>query len=491
MSTVTLNGKYCSTVATAFADRRNKDIDTLRRGQIALTEILPGKSIPQEEIKEIDPQRNVTAALFGIGGNLASKGFLRWGLDEVNTLIGEVPIEWTGIDLKEGKEAEQLVADITANKKGSYRLRQDIPYVSVGELEKARGLKPNIVIDATPASCRLDNALLAAQVLQAEQEYGEKPFGLANNPGMLVKLNQLVQDGRNGSPTTKVDAIDFFLYTDAYLFFVKNMQQLMNGLGQVKEVHASCTEPWNVGREKSRVYMLMNPALQGGYIGADQLPHPLTMIDVFLRSHLSSGLENVELKNVERIRDTSIDPFSKVGTLDGETSMNLVGQVKGSNIKVVAGCGKGINIPGTSDNEPAATYMLEVQMEHGRIEVCAGSEQVDPYVAVVPDSPGKKTEIFLFKDGGFSYKRFLTDVILRAQGSTIPLDRLKDQTDASLSAMSMISQAYARVEENPTDYPLKKYDYSTGEQPYIDLETLPRTSVHPFIQRRKYADRFD
>ena len=57
--------------------------------------------------------------------------------------------------------------------------------------------------------------------------------------------------------------------------------------------------------------------------------------------------------------------------------------------------------------------------------------------------------------------------------------------------MAMISKAYAQIEENSTGYPLKKYDYSTGEQPLIDLETLPRTSVHPFIKRKKYADRFE
>jgi hypothetical protein len=220
--------------------------------------------------------------------------------------------------------------------------------------------------------------------------------------------------------------------------------------------------------------MLMNPKEGGGYIGEDQLPHPLVLIHAFLRYQFGNvGLQDAKFTEFFRALDR--DAWLRCKELNlpindyAHTCMSMAGKVEvpGTGpIELLAFSGKGPQLPRTFDQQPHSTYILEIGCLDGRVEMCIGdlTGRIDPYIARVPREPTAPAQIWQFKNGGGGYKLFLADALAQAAGSKAPeiKQRMRVQTEASFAGLDQLAAAQQAFMGNTDMAPVTLYDLSAG-----------------------------
>lgn len=422
-----------------------------------ITEVLDvdDKGLLPDQMRSIDLHSPVRVLVLGGAGHLAGN-FLAKGageLDDKTERSGVATYIMADV-LPASSPAVNALIDQRGAKDG-YRLCPTTPYINVDQLtpDVMQRLNIDFCIAATPPRVHVVDAMRAMRC--AVHTYVEKPAylaGLGENA-----RSQIVSTVESGH----VDLIDFFLYNRPLLDFIAAPHRYLgdpaqwsdHALGAVRFIHATCLEPRSVNDEGPRKKMLMSFEAQGGFLWADQAPHPQAMLDAVLMTLFGRGLAQSELAMTFRARDTSV-----AGPAEAETSAAALRlfaapeQSRASIIELLGVVGKGLQVPGGRSDTPCDTYMLTVGCERGQVDICIGNGPgtIPSYIALIPYDTAQPTRLLRYANSGLGYSLFLADAVIAAQSRRARVElpestraRLQRQTQSSLAGMRTIEEVYS------------------------------------------------
>ncbi len=410
-----------------------------------------------DQLQTIRKDIPVTILILGGGGSLAS-GFLSRGAAELSAYLGkDAQINYVMCDVfpPDSPRANALVEKRL--KEGEYKLHETTPYISVEELTKPRlkQLGIDLIIAATPPNVHLDDAVRATML--EIPTYIEKPaypagFGCSKRP----VIEQVVRSGH-------VNLIDFFLGNRALIDFLNNPEEYLSGkmiskhfsLGPIEFIHATCLEPHSVREEGARQQLLMTWEVQGGFLYADQAPHPLAVMEATVNKLFGLSLTDSRIAATYRTRETEVSGPQDAETgaavlrvLDVPSTHSAEAQPQ---IELLSVVGKGLQIIGGRNESPLSNYMLTIGCSGGRIDISVGDGQntTPSYLCITPYDDDFRPKLFEYAHSGLGYGIILADFVIAAQarkknewGPADTMIRIKRQTNSSLAAMRSIEQVY-------------------------------------------------
>lgn len=455
-----------------------------------------------DQIRHINPAIPIKILVLGAGGHLADFRLAK-GVRELEGYMaglgGAGKVSYTLCDVFDASSNEALKLVERRQSVSGYNLNAECPYLSKNELTAARlgSLGFSFCIGATPPNVHAADAERAVRL--GLHTYIEKPAYLAGlGEAARTPIAQAVA-------TKRVDLLDFFLYNRAFLDFASSPEHYFSGkaaganydFGAVQFLHSTCLEPHSVDSEGPRRDMLMNFDAQGGFLWADQGPHPQALMNAVLRSLFDRSIAESEIAMTYRSRDTSV-----AGPRDAETSaavlrlLDLGNAESGSGrrvIELLGVVGKGLQVPGGQSDRAAVTYMLTIGCERGQIDICIGDGMgtVPSYIAYSPLDANQPKHLLKYENSGLGYALFLADAVIagqsRVSGTEAPATvaaRLNRQTESSLEAMQTIEDVYGRW--NRSSENIQRYGPDgTGAEPVMPAELPLASQVHGAIDNRR------
>jgi hypothetical protein len=363
--------------------------------------------------------------------------------------------------------------------------------LSVSQLteETCRELEIALMFAATPPNIHIADAIRAQEL--GVQTYIEKP---AYPAGYGAEKRPIIEQALSSG---KVGLIDFFLGNRALIDFLDEPQKFLSGqliapnysLGEIEYIHATCLEPHSVNEEGARRKMLMSFEAQGGFLYADQAPHPLAIMEATLNSLFRRSLTDSAVAATYRTRETAVS-----GPEDAETGGAVLRVLDTSQfalvpsrprIELLSVVGKGLPVIGGADQVALPNYMLTIGCTEGRLDICVGNGQntLPSYLSLTPSDPTFPTRMFEYTHSGLGYSLILADLVIAAQaqrqGVEVPAEtaaRLDRHTNASMAAMRSIEEVYQLWNRNSSSL----QHYGEGE-PMREPKLPPELPLSCFI----------
>lgn len=354
-----------------------------------------------------------TVVIYGGLGSLPER-FLAGGFAEVQHLFPKV--SFVAVDKADLKiQGERIAARM-----GKIQLpwKRESPYASVDHIDLSGGRSFSAgsntffidgVITAIPTSVHLKIAEQWAS--RGVLVWVEKP---------ITMIHEVPQIRSLAAQHSAIFAVDFFLDSDAMAWFLKNSGELLSRIGRITALHGRLIESSAVDDELGQRVWLLTPEFSGGGIGIDQAVHPLAMLSPVIEG-LGLKLGDVEITDVVMGGN---DPSRGV-----ETAFWCKGRI--GDVPLFCDCGKGVE---------GTYYGATVVGENGSVEICAGTEEVDPYVRVV-DPTG--TIVYRFENGQIGYGRTWLDYLALIYGGRTSGLSLQQRLDACTGAVEVVGKAYA------------------------------------------------
>lgn len=495
---------YSYSAEWALKIKAEREQDLLRPLE---TENFDSVGLLSDQVEALHAAKPIHGLLFGCG-NLVH-GFLASGVQALAKATGRNLILWTIVDLPAAAEMQQTLSNLIAK---GYQLHPEVPYLQRKDFEPFDGayqipaqlsqLKPDFIFSATPAKFHISDAKLA-EALNLSC-FIEKPACLTCHSGQILELKQLL----DRSPD-RIQLVDFFYYADTTAHFFSNQANWLKDLGSPRLVQACCLEAHSLRAEEQRLAMLMNVLDNGGYLGADQLPHALVLIysfikglethsafehwkfDKYFRGHEVEVVEQARTLLHNTLLHNQVNSDYLLESLNNaDTFMAIKGSQKTpeSIIQLLACCGKGPQIPGMQDGLATDMYMLRIDCEHGRLDICLGDSTgaVPAYILKMPKASDSPAKLMRFENtplGG--YKLMLADIILakQTQVNHAALSRLKVQSESCANGIFEIAEAYTVMNQSENLTPVVTYSSEKSELAIFPDEFAPSCSVFPQLKR--------
>ncbi len=354
-----------------------------------------------------------TIAIYGGLGALPER-FLAAGFAEVQALFPNV--RFVAVDkVNSNVEAERIASRMS---KIQLPWREVFPYVAVDQLTLTAGssfLVDNntIIVDgvitAVPTSVHL--SITEQWASRGALVWVDKPITMIHEVRQIRSLS---------AKHPSVFAVDFFLDSDAMAWFLMNSNELLSRIGRVTALHGRLIESWPVEKELGQRVWLLTPELSGGGLGIDQAVHQLAMLSPIVDG-LGLKLSDAEITQVVMGGN---DPLRTV-----ETAFWCKGRI--GDVELLCDCGKGVE---------DTYYGVTIVGQNGTIEICVGTEEVDPYVRVTEP---KGTTVYRFENGQIGYGRTWLDYLLLLYGGQPKGLGLQQRLDACTGAVEVVGNAYA------------------------------------------------
>jgi len=354
-----------------------------------------------------------TVAIYGALGAVVQR-LLTKGFVEARPLLPQV--HFVAVDTLDPNTQWEEIAKRMA--KLAFPWNPQLPYASVEQitlnadnsffLGDKRVVVDGVVV-ATPTSTHLH--IVEQWATRGALVWVDKPITLIPE---APHIRQLAAQHPN------IFAVDFFLDSDAMLWFLAQMRELLGRIGPPTALHGRLIESWPIEMELGQRWWLLMPEISGGGAGMDAGVHPLAMFSPIL-DVLALKLGDVEITDVVM---GGTDPSRTV-----ETAFWCKGRVGG--IELLVDCGKGLE---------DTCYGITVVGEKGSVEICVGTEEVDPYLRVV-DSTG--TEVRRFENGQIGYGHTWLDYLTLLHGGQVSSLSLQQRLDACVGSVEVVGKAYA------------------------------------------------
>lgn len=377
-------------------------------------EIRIPRNLPQPSLVQglpIDQAR--TVAIYGGLGNLP-KRFLAKGFADVGHLFPN--INFIVIDKADPRvDSHRIGAEMA---KITLPWRAELSYASINELS----LNTDRSLTTQNRVVSIDGVITAvptADHLKITQEWAsrgawvwiEKPITM---PAEVPHIRRLADQH------PYIAAVDFFLNSDAVIWFLGHLPELLNRIGKVRALHGRLVEKWPIDQELLERPWLLVPTISGGGLGIDLAVHQLSILSVVAR-HLGLKLKDVEINDVVLGTTHPAHP--------AETAFWCRGQI--AEVTLLCDCGKGVE---------HTYYGTTILGTKGTIEVFVGTEEMSPYVRV-KDPTG--TVVYQFEHGQIGYSNTWLDYLILVYGGQIPGLSLRDRLDACSEAVEIVAKAYA------------------------------------------------
>lgn len=394
------------------------------------------------EFNVVDTTERKTIVVYGSGSAVIG----RWYDSAFKNIQSRVPnVEFIGVDLQDNPKLSAThfpwVGYYDARKFNSAVVEAENSTIHCGD----RDITVDGVIVAIPPKDHLEIAKLwvsKAPVLL------EKPIVM---PYELNELQQLVDRYPN-----RIFAADCFMDSDAFQFVLRN-KTLLESIGNLVMVNGRLVEsnPIEAGRE-----WLLDPAIGGGGLGMDILPHLGAITHNLLQRLGVTEKMQVRQATLGKYITDSGEPL--IG--EGETYMNVHGQV--GNILFSLEGGKGVD---------TIYYGITLEGTKGVVEIMNGTDEYPPYVQIIPKEGS--TQVYTFPTGGVGYEGLLLDFMAFVYGSDVHCGAsIHERLEASVNAVRVIRDAYIIASPEVISYRI-----GTGPQP---APLGSRRQVPSYIERK-------
>lgn len=392
--------------------------------------------------KRVDTSQKKTIAVYGSGASVVS----RFYDGAFNNIRDRFPaIEFIGVDISPRPTINGLhlpwTDHFTAYLFNNAAQNTSGATIKIGDRE----ITVDGVIVAVPPK---DHLGIAKLWVPRVPTMVEKPIVM---PGELDQVDQLTREHPD-----RLYAADCFMDSDAFQWVIKHKEEVFDKIGEVESISGRVVEPWPLepGRE-----WLLNPAINGGGLGMDMLPHPLA-----ITSHL---LKRLDIKYAMHVEQATLGNYGPILDHQAETYMCISGHA--GNVSFSIDGGKGLDTLYSG---------ITVKASKGSLDIMTGTEYYDPYVYLAPNEETSKLYIFL--DGGKKYEGTLMDFMARVYGYNVDCGAsVSDRLEASINGVRVVADAYRTAPET------ERYEEG-GKPPFSESRPSGEISVFasPKQQRR-------
>src|SRR3990167_7005658 len=381
-------------------------------------------------VKGLPLHEKKTILIYGGLGALPDR-FLGSGFEEVQHLFRA--LRCIAID-KAHPVIDKKKIDVSMNNSRLPWCR-DLPYAALDQIQ----LNNNNSLLIGKHSLSVDGVITAVPTVNhfkiSEQWASRGAFVWIEKP--IIMIHEVSQIRHLSEQYPRIFASDFLLDSDAMVWFLKHQNELMSKIGKVHSIHGRLIESWSVEKELHQRVWLLNPEISGGGLGFDLTVHQLAMFSPILEG-LGLKLRDVEI--------TDVIMGSNIPSLPVETALWCKGHV--GDLSIFCDSGKGLE----------DTYSgITIIGEQGSIEICPGTEEIDPYVRITDLT---ETIIYRFENGQLGYgQTWLYYLTLLYGGSHYGLT-CQQRLDACIGAVEIMGKAYELHARSQN----KRIHYSTGQE---------------------------
>lgn len=363
-------------------------------------------------VRDLPCQEEKVVLIYGGLGALLQR-FLAEGFKEVKHLFPHV--SFVVVDIANPERHQKHIA--TQMGKVAIPWNKKFPYIAVHKIQEPHnntlsinggGLPIHGVITAVPTAEHFN--ITKTWAPHGVFVWIEKP---------IVMMEQVEELRSFSSEHPFLFPSDFMLDSDAMIWFLEHQEELLKRIGKVTAIHTRLIESWPIDRELSQRVWLLTPKISGGGLGFDLSVHQFTMLSPILEK-LGWSLKDITIKNVvmgksnpSYIVETAFWCEASVGT-----------------IPIFCESGKGLE---------DTYYGIMILGDRGSIEICVGTEEVDPYLRITEPTG---TTIYRFEKGQLGYgKTWLYYLTLLYGGEPKNLS-LQQRLNACLGAVEVMEKAY-------------------------------------------------